>query len=111
MDVTTISRMAYEGKMPEGVFPYEMLLWYRLRDIYQAVKTKKITEAKGREKKQEAVSAYENERDTWERCVCLWKRVEPVVTAYAKSAGRTPEGDRVVETLYNMRLAPFRKGD
>lgn len=96
-----LSRLAYSGTPPDSAMPYEWLLWYRLRDIYDKVKRHEMTKADGAAQKQTAVNSYQAEMEQHERCVKLWQRIEQAGTAYAKD--KTIENaDRFYKAVYGV---------
>lgn len=85
MDIDTISRLAYSGTPPDSAMPYEWLLWYRLRDIYDKVKQHEMTKADGAAQKRGAVNSFETDKTLHEVHIKLWQRIEQAGTAYAKN--------------------------
>ena len=115
MDVDTISRLAYSGTPPDSAMPYEWLLWYRLRDIYEWTKAgirveyingewqkRKFTKEDGAVHKQIAVNQYQTDKTLHDASVKLWARIEDASVRYAKE--HTIEAaDGLYEALYRMK--------
>lgn len=76
MTVDTISHLAYSGTPPDSALPHEWLLWYRLRDIYESVRTGHTSKRIGSLAKQDAVDSYQTDLEQFERNVLFWKRIE-----------------------------------
>lgn len=111
MDDETLSKLAYSGQPPESALPHEWLLWYRLRDIYADTRAGRMTAEQGRAAKLTAVNSFRSEREAWERNTLFWKRIEDAATAYAKSEGRTAEGDAFYEAVYRLRPSRHHEND
>lgn len=102
MTVDEISRSAYSGQKPDGMTGHESLLWYQLRDIYEAVRMGKMTKQVGAEEKQKAVAAFEMNKSLYDASVQLWTRIEDVAVRYAKE--RTIDNaDAFYEAVYRMK--------
>ena len=82
MTVNDISLLAYSNTPPDSAASFEWLLWYRLRDIYENVRSGKITKRDGADAKTQAVNSFNSERELFERYVMLWKRIEQAGTQY-----------------------------
>ena len=106
-----ICRLAYAGTPPDSALPCEWLLWYRMRDVYRQVRTGDLTEEKGRKAKTAAVNSYLTDKEMWERYPKFWKKIEYAATQYAKSEGRTPEGDAFYEAVYGLRPSNHHEED
>lgn len=106
MTADEISRLAYTGTAPESARSHELLLWYRLRDIYQAVKDGQMTKQEGIAAKQTAINSFNSERELFERNVLLWQRIEQAALAYTKAAQHTAEADNFYYAVYGVH----RKG-
>lgn len=102
MDIDTTSRLAYSGTPPDSAMPYEWLLWYRLRDIYDKVKQHEMTKADGAAQKRGAVNSFETDKMLHEVHIKLWQRIERDGTAYAKSENHTPEADAFYKAVYGV---------
>lgn len=97
-----LSRLAYSGAPPDSAMPYEWLLWYRLRDIYDKVKRYEMTKADGAAQKRDAVNSFETDKTLHEVHIKLWQRIEQAGTAYAKSEIHTPEADAFYKAVYGV---------
>lgn len=118
MDEETISRLAIDEADPDELeldLP-DRLLFFELREIYRLYRMKKFPKEVCAVKKRQAI----DRRDALVRKLAdadkvqmeqakFWQRVEHAATAYAKSEGRTAEGDDFYEAVY--RLRPSRKHD
>lgn len=115
MTVDELSRLAYSGTPPDSAMPYEWLLWYRLRDIYEWTKAgirveyidgewqkKGFTKDDGAEQKEQAVNSYQTDKTLHDASVKLWTRIEDASVRYAKE--HTIEAaDGLYEALYRMK--------
>ena len=109
MTIDELSRMAYSGAKPDGMTGYEALLWYRLRDVYEAVRTGKMTKPVGAEEKQKAIMVYEMNKSLYDSSVQLWTRIEDASVRYAKE--HTIEAaDGLYEALYRMKPGMRQEG-
>lgn len=109
MDEETLARLAYDGMPPESAQNHEWLLYYRLRDIYAAVRSGSMNADKGRAMKRAAVDSFHAAREAFERNARFWTKIELAAVTYAKSEGRTEAGDAFFEAVYGLR--PSRKHD
>ncbi len=100
MTIDDLSRLAYTRERPTGATGYEMLLWYQLRDIYEAVRTGKMTKPVGAEEKQKAIMVYEMNKSLVDNSVNLWKRIEQAGIRYA--------GDKTIENADLFYEAVYR---
>ena len=97
-----ISRLAFMGTPPETAPPYEWLLYYRLHDIYSAVRDGIMTKVDGANNKAVAVQSYETDKGLYERQVLLWRRIEQAAKQY--STDRTVENaDEFYMAVYGVR--------
>lgn len=101
MDAETIAVLAHGGKAPESAYPYEWLLWYRLRDLYQAVAAGEKSIAKAKEEKITAINSYQSEKELWERNTKFFQTIEQHAIRYSRE--RTVENaDALYKAIYRM---------
>ena len=101
MTVDEISKLAYNEQDPDGALPYETLLWYRLRDLYRAVRNNQMTKAHGADLKTGALAAFQVGKIQYDRAVMLWQHIEQAGIAYAND--RTLENaDGLYRAVYGM---------
>lgn len=111
MTIDQISKLAAQNIVPSEKLPLaEMLLWYRLRDIYKSFADKTISKERAAEQKQKAVKLYGEdsaaEKET-ERYMAyhaeLWRSIEAAANAYTKE--KTIENaDKFMEAVYGVKM-------
>lgn len=107
MTTDDLARLAYTGDKPTGADGCEMLLWYQLRDIYEAVRTGKMKKQVGAEEKQKAITVFEVNKALFDSSVKLWQRIEQAGIRYA--GDKTIENaDLFFEAVY--RIKPGQRG-
>lgn len=88
----------------------DRILFLTLRDLYRAHKEGSLSLNSCKQTKAEAISRYRKDKSDmeWYRSQVrqrglFWQKVEHAGSVYAKSDGRTPEGDALFEAVYGMR--------
>lgn len=102
---------AYNGEFPDERLPMpDRIYFWALRDMYARYKAGRITKEQGEAEVAAARRVYmrdyakHNDYITQTRhTATLFKNIEAAASAYAKSAGRTPEADALYEAVYNSR--------
>lgn len=110
MTIEDISVTAANGKEPPDMTATERALWWPLKELYAAARAGEVTTAEAKKRKAELIERYEKDRAHDELMARLldwhlrfWAGVEDAGTAYAKSDGKTPEGDAFYEAVYQVK--------
>lgn len=109
-----LAKLAYEGTIPSAVYlnvkPHEWLLWYRLRDLYDAVKNGTEKKEKAAKIKARALELYNADKAMYARHTLLWNRIATAGNRYI--AVKTIENaDAFYKAVYGVEAVPVERGE
>ena len=109
LTVEELSKTAMQGRPPNGMTLPDRAAWWPLRHLYAEAKAGRITNDAARAAKKGIVQQREQDNAFMAEAqkamrynADLWQRIEHAASVYARSSGRTLEGDALYKAIYGM---------
>lgn len=105
----SIVSYAAKGDRPEAdMDEIDLVLWYKIRDIYREFRSGSLDKEEGAKRKKAAIDAFDEawekkcrDRDLVFRAANLWKAVEETATEYRRRPS-LETADRIMNVIYGL---------